>query len=734
MNLFFNFIKLILLFFYSSLLAEEINLNIINEETVLIIKSNNIKVFVDDAKNFDEESIFGRIDLFKKINKNEKLNHKKAYWVTFLLKNNSKYDKELSISPVSRWNLAQTSIIKMSGEIIKLADTGFFRSTFTSFHDKKLADINNFKSKYPVYKIYRGETIRVISRLTFYQSLPPNSFNFSIKNHSAYLESRKFDLHLQGILSGILIALLILSLYTYINFKTTTNLLYSNWLFVSTISCLNMPVHGGQNLTELYLNLGQSTIFGMNISLFISVLFNYASIYLYIIFARSFLEIKNANINGYNLINFGLILLLISALLVQFWTPIAPIYFFFISSVIVFSIYFYLLFIAFQKYKLGSVVYKYFLIAFSCYVILRVNFILAVIGIKSPIELLDSNRFGLFISDGRIFQLFSITLEAIFMSLVLVVRSKITQDNLNANIQKQAVEAEKQQVVLEETVKERTSELEEKSTALEGVSNQLAKYIPPQIHDALFAGKYDTEIKTQRRKLTVFFSDIKNFTSTSENLQPEDLTKYLNEYFSEMTKIAIDHGATIDKYIGDAMMVFFGDPETKGEREDARACVEMALKMQERMGQLREKWLNEGFADPFEVRIGINTGYCNVGNFGSDQRLTYTIIGGEVNVAARLESAAQANGILMSYETYAHVQDMVEVEQKEAIKMKGINREIKIYAVEGRKEVVKTKAKVTKAKKPTKKELTKIEQLEKESKELREELKLIKIELKNFRK
>ena len=209
-----------------------------------------------------------------------------------------------------------------------------------------------------------------------------------------------------------------------------------------------------------------------------------------------------------------------------------------------------------------------------------------------------------------------------------------------------------------------------KTKQLTEISSQLSKYIPPQIHDALFAGKYDTEIKTRRRKLTVFFSDIKNFTSTSENLQPEDLTKYLNEYFSEMTKIAIDHGATIDKYIGDAMMVFFGDPDTKGEREDARACVEMALKMQERMGELREKWLNEGFADPFEVRIGINTGYCNVGNFGSDQRLTYTIIGGEVNVAARLESAADANGILMSYETYAHVQDMVEVEQKEAIKMK----------------------------------------------------------------
>ena len=102
----------------------------------------------------------------------------------------------------------------------------------------------------------------------------------------------------------------------------------------------------------------------------------------------------------------------------------------------------------------------------------------------------------------------------------------------------------------------------------------------------------------------------------------------------------------------------------------------MALKMQERMGELREKWLMKDLLIHFN-KDWINTGYCNVGNFESDQRLTYTIIGGEVNVAARLESAADANGILMSYETYAHVQDMVEVEQKEAIKMKGINREIK---------------------------------------------------------
>ena len=156
---------------------------------------------------------------------------------------------------------------------------------------------------------------------------------------------------------------------------------------------------------------------------------------------------------------------------------------------------------------------------------------------------------------------------------------------------------------------------------------------------------------------------------------------YLNEYFSEMTAIALEYGATIDKYIGDAMMVFFGDPDSKGEREDARACVNMALRMRDKISNLQLKWQKQGFSEPFQVRMGMNTGYCNVGNFGSDQRLTYTIIGSEVNVAQRLETSAESGGILMSYETYAHAQDLIEVEQLESISMKGVNREIKVFSV-----------------------------------------------------
>jgi class 3 adenylate cyclase len=225
--------------------------------------------------------------------------------------------------------------------------------------------------------------------------------------------------------------------------------------------------------------------------------------------------------------------------------------------------------------------------------------------------------------------------------------------------------------------------LDDKNSMLEGLSSKLAKYLSPQVYDSIFSGAQDAELRTSRKKLTVFFSDLKDFTETSETLQPEDLTYLLNMYFSEMSEIALQYGATIDKFIGDAMLMFFGDPESRGVIEDASACVKMAIAMQRRMDDLKQVWLDKGFEKPFTMRVGINTGYCNVGNFGSDQRMDYTIIGGEVNLASRLESRADPGGILMSYETYALVNDFVEAEEQAPMRVKGIAREIRPFAVTG---------------------------------------------------
>lgn len=223
--------------------------------------------------------------------------------------------------------------------------------------------------------------------------------------------------------------------------------------------------------------------------------------------------------------------------------------------------------------------------------------------------------------------------------------------------------------------------LAEKNLMLEELAGKLSKYLSPQVYRSIFEGSKDISLETSRKKLTVFFSDLKDFTSTTEDLQPEDLTYLLNMYFSEMSAIALQYEATIDKFIGDAMVIFFGDPDSMGVKEDAEACVRMAVAMQNRMQQLQRIWIEKGYEKPFSMRIGINTGYCNVGNFGSSERMDYTIIGGEVNLAARLESQAEPGGILLSFETYALVKDFIEAQEQPPVRVKGIAREVRPFAV-----------------------------------------------------
>lgn len=216
---------------------------------------------------------------------------------------------------------------------------------------------------------------------------------------------------------------------------------------------------------------------------------------------------------------------------------------------------------------------------------------------------------------------------------------------------------------------------------LQALSEKLGRYLAPQVYKSLFDGSRDAEIRTQRKKLTVFFSDIKDFTASTAKWQPEDITFLLNSYFSEMAKIAHEYGGTLDKFIGDAMVIFFGDPDTRGVKEDAEQCVKMALAMQRRMAELQILWREMGSEKTFQIRCGINTGYCDVGNFGSDLRMDYTIIGQEVNRAARLEQAADPGGILISGETYALVRDIVVADERAPLTAKGFAEPITAYAV-----------------------------------------------------
>ena len=259
-------------------------------------------------------------------------------------------------------------------------------------------------------------------------------------------------------------------------------------------------------------------------------------------------------------------------------------------------------------------------------------------------------------------------------------KKELSRLRLEANLRKSlATQLEKQKKVAEDA----KAEAQSKTQQMEDVSGQLAKYLSPQIYESIFSGAQNVEVKSYRKKITVFFSDIVNFTAISDKLESEELTALLNFYLNEMSQIALKHGATIDKYIGDAIMIFFGDPESFGIEEDARRCVAMAVEMQQRMAELWGYWSKHfGLKKDLEIRVGINTGYCTVGNFGSEDRLDYTVVGAAVNLASRLESAAMPSGILVSEETYFQVKEYFSFDAPQQLELKGLERGVIAYEVD----------------------------------------------------
>lgn len=242
---------------------------------------------------------------------------------------------------------------------------------------------------------------------------------------------------------------------------------------------------------------------------------------------------------------------------------------------------------------------------------------------------------------------------------------------------------------LEQTVAERTEQIN-------NLNEKMKHYLSPQLYASIAGGERDTSIDTHyRKKLTVFFSDVKNFTATTDSLEPEDISSLLNSYLDRMAQIAEKYRGTIDKYVGDAVMVFFGDPEFTSDKDHAMRAVMMAMEMQHSMIEFRDQWKHKGIANPFHVRMGINTGYCTIGNFGSEMKMDYTIIGNNVNLAARYEAACEPDSILISEDTYMLVKDDIECVVAGTYNMKGIPEPVTGYKPlrlinnEAKKEIVR---------------------------------------------
>ncbi len=257
---------------------------------------------------------------------------------------------------------------------------------------------------------------------------------------------------------------------------------------------------------------------------------------------------------------------------------------------------------------------------------------------------------------------------------------------LRQEVEKLRTQLQDLRIMYENTVEHGTAiedELEQKNQRINNLLALMKMYLPSQLSDSITSGAITPQLTYKRAKLTMFFSDIVGFTEVTDTLEPETLSLLLNEYLTEMSALAGLYGGTVDKFIGDAIVIFFGDPQFIDDETHAKRCVRMAVEMLEKVKLLSGKWRAAGVSDGLAVRMGINTGYCTVGNFGSETRMDYTIIGGQVNIAARLEKIADRNSICISEYTYALVKDDVEVEGPQMVSVKGIHFPVKVYRIVG---------------------------------------------------
>jgi len=233
----------------------------------------------------------------------------------------------------------------------------------------------------------------------------------------------------------------------------------------------------------------------------------------------------------------------------------------------------------------------------------------------------------------------------------------------------------------ERTIDLRTQDLQKQKKIIDKAQKFISRYLPSQLVKKILAGEVEPVRDHSRQKLAMFFSDIKDFTRTTDAMEPEDMGRLLNEYFSCMNDIIQAYEGTLANITGDALFIFFGAPDRTNDRDHALRCVRMAIDMQQKMGELQQKWFNEGIEHPLQIRCGINTGMATVGSFGSRQRSEYSAMGMQVNLASRLETACKPGAILISHSTWALVNDQVDTLPHAAIEMKGFSRPVRAYEV-----------------------------------------------------
>jgi class 3 adenylate cyclase len=249
------------------------------------------------------------------------------------------------------------------------------------------------------------------------------------------------------------------------------------------------------------------------------------------------------------------------------------------------------------------------------------------------------------------------------------VRTHLALQNALHTVQAQTVALGEWNAKLVDRVNDQVRQLERLS--------ELKRLFSPQLMDAILSGGVDNPLKSHRREITVVFLDLRNFTAFAESSEPEEVMRVLHEFHAEMGRLILEYEGTLERFTGDGMMIFFNDPVVISN--PVERAVRMAAAMRERVNELSIGWRKHGYG--LALGIGIAHGYATIGAIGYEGRLDYGAVGAVINLAARLCQEASEAQILINQKTLAECDELVEVESRGELQLKGLARPISLFNI-----------------------------------------------------
>ena len=452
---FFFILKIYFCNSYSKPFLIDDNFKIVNS-----IDSSNLIVLEDKDSKLNINLVIKKYNSFKKVDELE-FDSKSTYWITFELINKLDIHKNLRISPGVMWMKGDIYILKKNQLIEKKTQGRSGTFNYISESDPKVNSPQQNKSQFANISLEPNEKVRLFIRLKSDRIFIPKNFNTFIYDQNSYAEYRRLGIYIEGILAGSVLALFIFFFFNWYKTKDKTTLLFSLWLVAAFFSILTTPVIDGIRFGEFLFDIGPYNFnSAVSFAHFIFMVFAFAQAMLFVVFAREFLDLKKYYPKVYLATNIYLLWYLCFFIFNVVLQPL-----FHVENVRLFVVFpnlvatpiilTTLLFCAYQRYKDGMEIARFFMLALFPYLIFRSLFLTMYFPVPNPLEMLPDEGIGNFFKYPGTSQLLGICLEAIIMSLSVVARITDLQKKLASTLESQKIMVEDQKISLEETVKER---------------------------------------------------------------------------------------------------------------------------------------------------------------------------------------------------------------------------------------------------------------------------------------